>query len=493
MLRQKTFTGVRWTTFSSVGRSAMKLGQIVILTRLLSPSDFGLYALILALVSFLQIFADGGVSNAIIHYERISAKQLSSLFWLNVSISAGLGIGVASISTLVADWYKEPMLRNLLFASAASVVAGSFGQQLRVSAQKELRFSELAQVELGAASMEFIVAVALAYYGAGVYSLAAGGLLASMTASVLAWILLARGWRPQWRMRLGEIEPFLKYGGYMIGNNLATAFNNQIDVLLGSRLIGAQALGLYNVPKTLSLNIQMVINPIVTQVGLPVMARAQNDPALLRRLYLQTIRMTASVNFPAYVTMIFYAQEIVNLMLGAKWHSSALLLQILACWGLLRSVGNPVGSLLFSTGRAALAFKWNLSLLLFIGPTIWLGSQYGVHGIAIAMAGLMAVLVVPAWYFLIFPSCRAGLREYLIQLAVPLVLSVAAGVVSFAIVSFLNNSLARLLTGLVVGGVTYFALSWRFNVVWVLAMGEMAKLPRNTLEGLTRNRKGRLL
>jgi O-antigen/teichoic acid export membrane protein len=179
-------------------------------------------------------------------------------------------------------------------------------------------------------------------------------------------------------------------------------------------------LGLYSDPKNLTLNVQMVINPIVTNVGLPVMAKAQGDAALLKRVYLQTMRMTASVKFPIYVAIAFFAPEIVHRMLGEKWKEAIPLLQIFACWGLLRSIGNPAGSLLFATGKAKLAFKWNMVPLFFIGPTIWIGSQYGAQGMAISMTGLMAILFVPGWYVLIRPSCGATLGEYLIQLFVPL-------------------------------------------------------------------------
>jgi len=84
-LRQKAFSGVRWTTLSSAGRAALQFLQVLVLSRLLAPSDFGLVALAVSMVAFLQIFADAGVSNAIIHQQDISAEQISSLYWFNVA------------------------------------------------------------------------------------------------------------------------------------------------------------------------------------------------------------------------------------------------------------------------------------------------------------------------------------------------------------------------------------------------------------------------
>jgi O-antigen/teichoic acid export membrane protein len=470
---------VRWTTFSSLGRAALQVAQVAILARLLAPADFGLIAIAVALMAFLQIFADAGVSNAIIHFSDITQEQLSSLYWLNVGVTGALAALLIGSSQWIADWYQEPVLRSLLMLAAIAMVANSLGQQLRIQAQKELRFSDLAKLELVSALFGFTSAVGLALYGAGVYALAAGTLVAAITGCVLAWLILAKGWRPQWHLRFGEILPFLKFGGYMIGNNLATTFNNQIDVLLGARSLGAEAMGLYTVPKNLTLNVQMIINPIVTKVGLPVMAKVQHDAALLKRVYLQTMRMTSSVNFPIYISIWFFAPEIVHLMLGDKWQAAIPLLQIFACWGLLRSIGNPAGSILFATGKAKLAFKWNMSLLLVIGPTIWLGSQFGVQGIAFAMAVLMACLYLPMWYFLIRPSCGASLGEYSMALFVPLMLSVLAGIVSYSTVAILDHPMVRLLIGLLLGGLIYVGLCWRFNRAWVNAMMETIRVGKN--------------
>lgn len=475
-MRTQTFSGIRWTTFSAIIRTAMQFGQVAVLARLLSPADYGEMAVLVAIMAFVGIFADAGISNAIIHFQDISHQQLSSLYWLNVGVSAVLAALLALVSSWVAQWYHLPVLQNLVLIAAASLVLGAIGQLLRITAQKELRFAALAKVDMLAALCGTVVAVALAWYGVGVYALAVGGLAGAAAGSALAWLMLARGWRPQYRLRFGEIAPFLKFGGYMIGNNVANTFNSQIDVLLGVRLVGVQAMGLYTMPKNLSLQVQMVINPIVTQVGMPVMAKAQGDRPLLKRVYLQTMRMTSSVNFPVYVALALFAPEVVNVLLGTKWQQAVPLLQSFAVWGLLRSTGNPVGSLLIATGKAELSFKWNVALLVLIAPSIWFGSSYGVQGIACVMTGLMALLFVPAWYFLVRPSCGAGLCEYCIQMAMPLALAILAGGVAFGVIWPIENVLMRLGIGLVVGGLVYVGLSWRFNRVWIAAMIEALHL-----------------
>jgi lipopolysaccharide exporter len=478
-LRKKAFSSVRWTALSSSVKILLQLSQIVILSRLLTPADFGLIAIVVAIVAFLQIFADAGVSNAIIHFQEISNVQLSSLYWLNVSLSVLLAVILAVSSSYIADWYKQPELISLLYIAASTLIISSLGQQLRVNAQKNLQFSQLVKIELSAVISGFLLSVLLAWYGLGVYSIAIGTLLTAVIYCLLAWIFLANGWRPKLQLKLSEIKEFLKYGGYMIGNNLVSTVNGQIDILIGGRIFGTNEMGLYSVPKSLMLNVQMAINPIITQVGLPVIAIAQNDKNRLKNIYLQTMRITSSVNFPIYLSIAFYSNEIVHLVLGDKWQASITLIQIFAIWGLVRSVGNPVGSLLLGVGRADMLFKWNLFWMIITGPSLWLGSHWGVYGMAIAMTILMFLAFLPNWYFLVRPACGANLNEYSMQLIIPLTLALIAVIFSYAIVMHIDNSIYRLLLGLSLGAILYFSISLKFNKILINYIQEFIIVSKN--------------
>ena len=123
-LRHQAFSGVRWTTFSSLGRAVLQFLQIALLARLLTPADFGLIALVIAIMAFLQVFADAGISNAIIHYQDIAQEQLSSLYWLNVSVSVVMALMLAASSYWVAKWYNQPSLQYLLMLAAITLVVG---------------------------------------------------------------------------------------------------------------------------------------------------------------------------------------------------------------------------------------------------------------------------------------------------------------------------------------------------------------------------------
>ncbi len=472
-LKQKTFSGVRWTTFSFMIRVLLHFVQVVTLARLLEPADFGLIAIVMAIMAFLQIFSDAGVSSAIIHFRSVTREQFSSLYWLNVAVSVGLALFVALASHWVATFFEKHELQPLLMLAALTLVISSLGQQIRIVAQKNMRFSELAWVDVAGSLMSLVSVVTVAYLGGGAYSVIAGSMMSAVVITFVVWWRLADGWRPQFRMRLGEIGEFVKFGSYMMGNNLINVFNSQVDILLGGRLLGSYFIGLYSVTRDLNQNISDVINSIVTKVAFPVMASAQDDVERLKRIYLGIIRMTASVNFPIYVAIGLFAPEVVHFVLGEKWEASTPLLRVFAVWALLRSTGNPVGILLMARGRAKLSFQWNAFLVVIFLPVFWVGAEFGALGLAYAALLTQLFLFVPAWLFLVRPLCGAGLVEYLSQLITPLVIALISGFIGFECASIFVRLDMRVLAGFISHFIFYILLSYRFNKIWLLTIREM--------------------
>ncbi|WP_024931122.1 MOP flippase family protein [Methylophilus sp. OH31] len=474
-LRQKTLSAARWTTFSLITRALLQFSQIAILARILTPSDFGLVALVTSIMVFLQIFADAGISNAIIHHQKISASQQSSLYWLNVGVSVILASILWLSSSWLAAWYKQPSLSTLITLAALAMLINSLGLQLRLRAQKNLNFSQLAKVDVLAALAGFAAAIICANLNFGVYSLLVGTVVTSIFSSTMSWIYLSEGWRPSASFDLQEISQFLQFGGYMIANNLATSLNAQIDVLLGSKMMSAQAIGQYSIAKNLSLNIAMVVNPIVTQIGLPVMAKAQDDLSLLKRIYLQTMLMTASINAPIYVFLTLFAPEITILYLGDQWTTSIIFMQIFPAWALLRSIGNPVGSLLMARGRADLSFKWNLVWLLITPPAVLLGSQYGVTGMSISMVLLGITGYWPNWYFLVRPLSGITFAEYALHSIKPLLISIFAVCTGYLSMGLTDTPIYRLLGGFLLSSISYLIASFYLNKKWFTTIMDFIK------------------
>lgn len=439
-----SLAGIRWTGLSAAACAGLSLVQVPILARLLTPADFGSMAVVMSVMAFAQTFSDVGISRAIVQAPDITDDELSSLYWVNVLSSVALSAVLFAVGYLVAYVYGQPRLHSLLSLTAVALVVNAIGLQPRVVAQKELRFGALAAVEVIAAGAAFVAAVVTAYGGLGVYSIVCGTLASGFAGTFLSWTLLARGWRPSFRLRLAEVRRFLAFGAYLVANDLANTLNAQIDVLLGGQVLSASRLGFYNLPKTLALRVQSLVNPMLTKVGFPVMALVQHDPAQLRRLFLQTLNVTASLNFPIYVAMAVFAEPIVRVVFGPQWVEAAPTLRVIAAWAAVRSTANPIGSLLLAKGRADLQFRWNAALVLLVPPCVWIGSGYGPQGVATALLIVQIGLFFASWYFLIKPLCGASFLDLARQFSLPLVAPLGVLGAGSLVVNGLRSDVVRL-------------------------------------------------
>jgi O-antigen/teichoic acid export membrane protein len=311
-----------------------------------------------------------------------------------------------------------------------------------------------------------------------VYALVGGSIVTTLSITLSAWIFLANGWRPRWQFSLEDVKPYLGFGTALVGNNLVNRVNLNIDLLLGGRLLGADLLGLYSVPRNLILQIQFVVNPIITRVGFPLIAQIQHDIARVRSVYLQTLNMTASTNAPLYMAIVFFAADIVQVLLGRDWGGSVEFFKILAVWGFLRSTGNTVGSLLLGMGRADLSLKWNIGLLFVVPPALWVGSQFGTHGLAWTLLALSAALYIPGWLILVRPLCHAGLLKYALASFKPMALAICAFAIGHALAQQGGDALVRLLIGLPTSALIYLAFCYWWNRAWLRALHELIPLRR---------------
>lgn len=472
-LRQRTFSAIRWTTGATVLKTAFQLAQISILARLLAPEDYGLIAIVAVVVSFAGLFRDFGVNSAFIQRREVTSVQRSSLFWLNIVVSASLTLTLIGVSPWLSTFFGDERLIPLIQLSAFTLVLDALGAPYRIAAEKALRFRPVMIIEVVATFTGFAMAVLAGLAGWGVYSLVLGGLTSAVASSGLAWIYLADGWRPSRQPHFSEARSFVKFGSLIMFNNTVNHLNSMIDVFLGGRALAASQLGLYSVPRSITLHVQSIVNPIITRVAFPLIAEVQGNTGQVRAIYLQTLNMTSSTNAPLYVGLAVFAPEIVYILLGPGWEQSADILTILALWGALRSTGNPVGSLLLGMGRADVALKWNLSLLFVAPPVLWVCSAYGPEGLAWGMCIVSVVLFVPGWFVLVRPLCEAGLLEYGVAALKPFGIAVIALAPAQWVAEMFDGAITRIVVAACIAAPLYVALSLLLNRQWARSFLEL--------------------
>ena len=482
-LRQKTLSGVKWTSISAVVTTIIQLAQVSILTRFLLPSDFGLMAIVMVVIGFSQAFLDMGISNAIIYKQEITGQQLSTLYWMNVITGVLLFLIIAAISPFIASFYSEPRISHLLILVGLTFLIQPFGQQFLVLLQKELRFKEAGIIDISSKTASLIVSTWFAVLHYGVLALVYGTLAAVAVQSLMLVSQGLREHKPHLVFHVSEVREFIGFGMYQMGERIVNYFNSQIDVLLVGKLLGSSPLGVYSVAKQLVLKPSLIVNPVVTKVAFPALSKVQQDTSMLKAVYLKTVNYLSSTNFPIYALIVVLSPQIVHILFGQRWAAAIPILEILSIFGAIRSTMNPVGSLLLAKGRAKLAFYWNLGLLLFVPGAIALTCQFGLVAVSWGMVAVMTSLIVPSWFFLVKSTSGAGLWEYLKQIVTPLFISVIIASVSYFSCGLTQNLTGKFITAGVAALATMALLNYVFNREYVVALLEMVGLQRSRSVG----------
>ncbi len=419
MLKEKAISGLKWTALSSGIGVVVQFLQVAILARYLDSGAFGIMALATSFIGFSQLFLDMGISNAIIYNQDITKKQLSSLFWLNIAVGWTLFLVLALTAPLVAAFYHEPSLTKVIILVSVSFLIQPLEQQFYALMKKELLFNDIARRDILSKLISFVVAVVLAWKGFGVYALILSYLSGVIIAAALVVIAGLKFHKPTLYFRFNEIKQFLSFGLYQTADNTLNYFNTQVDTFIIGKLLGVEILGIYNIAKNLAMRPAQIINPIVTQVTFPVMAKIKNDNEQLKSIYLKSVNYLTSFNVPVYLFICVMAEPIVLILFGSKWTGAIYPLRVLSMYYMVRSTINPLGTLLLSKGKVKQSFYWNAAMFLFIPVSISIGSIYGLNGIVYANLIAITISLFAASPILIYPNSGGTFNEFFSQIVRP--------------------------------------------------------------------------
>lgn len=456
-LRKKAFSGVKWTTASSFVNTIVQFTQTVILARLLLPDDFGLVGMVSIVIGFSQMFSDAGISAAIIHHQEISHKQLSSLYWANIFSGILIFIIVLLVSPTIVLFFDDNRLQSLLILASIIFLIIPVGQQFQVLFQKELDFKRISTIEISSTIIGAALAILIAAKGWGAASIIYGQIANATTKSLQYLYFGLKFHKPLFHFSRSDLKGFIGFGLYQMGEKSINYFNSRIDQLLIGKLLGATELGYYTLAYNLVLQPIYRINPIINRVAFPVYAKIQNDLEKLKRGFFQTLKYMTLVNFPILVGLALVAEHFVLAIYGEKWIPSILLIQILAFMAIIRSIGNPIGSLLLAKGRVDLGFKWNL-FLFFITPTIvYMSSFFGIYVIAISLLIAQIIYLFISYQLMIKPLLGNCFREWFVYSFIkPLIFSFSMGFFVLMFISFTKyTNYLTLVYSVLIGSLSY--------------------------------------
>ena len=410
--KKQVASGVKWTTIGTVVIALSALLKISILTRFLDKEDFGLMAILTFIIGFMNLFNDMGLTSAILHKRNISKEEYGSLYWLNLFISAVIFSVLCLLATFVSSFYKQPELEILIPLLGLNLLFSGVGMMFKTIEQKNLLFREITIIEIIGAVFSLGCAVILAMNDFGIYSLVYSALLQFIINNLFYFVLGIKKYGLLFHFNFSDTRPFLKIGIYQVGGQAINYFNRDLDILIIGKMFSPELLGGYSLAKQLVTRPMQILNPIISKVAAPTLAKFQDNIQNLKRNYLKLINVIAALNIPVYILVIIFAPWIIELLYGSGFDDITSLVRILSIYMIIRSVSSPVGSLVIATGRTDLEFYWNICTILVTPLCIYIGAQFGIVGAAAGITASILLLFIPSWKILINNITGVSFIEY---------------------------------------------------------------------------------
>jgi O-antigen/teichoic acid export membrane protein len=378
-----------------------QMTQIIVLGRILSPEAFGTVALLMIIIGFSEFFSQMGLSEAVIQEANPTRTELSTLYCINIMLGIGVFLTLVGFNTIATELNLFSNITPYLPYIAVTFFILPLGQLHKALLQKHLIFKPMAIGESIAAIIGAAVAIICAYNGFEIWSLIIGYLVKCIITTL---IVIFSGWKLMQftlHIKFSSIKRYLNFGLNLMAGNIFNFINSRIDQILVGSLLGTQALGYYSMAFNLVLQPISKINPILTRVAFPVLTRFKDEPERLKSGYLNMLNMVATINAPLLFGVSAVAPVLIPLLIGEQWIPAVPIIQILAIYAFIRSLGNAGGSLVLACGRADLSLRWNMLLTAFIPITIYISALYfGLKGVAVGLV-LLQIGLFFLWYLLI--------------------------------------------------------------------------------------------
>ena len=454
-IERRTISALKWTAGTRVLGQSASWAVTLILFRILSPADYGIMALVSVVVSIVSSVAEFGVGASLVQARQLEAailRRVTGFVWL---LHLALGILLAALAPVAAWGFAEPRLTRLLQVASLQFLFIALGSVPQALALRALNLKWLSRVELTTGIAASLATLALALYGLGVWALVLG----SLFGTALRAVVLVSGGESVWPdFRIRGIGSHLDYGAKYSSGHLIWLVINQSDVLLGSRLMSREALGVYSVSLHLATLPMSKMMGVINQVAFPAVARLQDDPERLKRRLLQACGLLMVVTVPLLWGVASVASELVDLALGPNWAAAARPLQLVALMVPLRVLGGIFNTAVTGVGQAGAALSNTVATAIVWPICFMVGAFWGAEGLAASW-----LVAIPTTFLLNFPRTSASVGVAFGDVLRTLLRPMSAGLAMVAVIASTRLLIAdwplMLRSGVLiaVGGAVYLA------------------------------------
>lgn len=465
---------IAWTAAAKWTSQLFSWAALIVVLRLVSPADFGVFGIADATVGLVSMVSEFGLGTAIVTIRNLKHEQEGQLH----SASVLLGIALMGLTVvwaqLAAHFLKMEAVRDVVAVLSLNFLISSFRTVPGALLQKQLRFREISIIEAMQSMVQAISIVVFAYLGFKYWSFVMGGILgATVGAGAILLRLPVRFRIPEF----GSLRDIFTFSWRIVVGRVSWYLYSNADFAVAGRMLGAGPLGIYTSAWNLATLPSEKVTSLVLRVTPTFFGALNNNRETLCSQFLRLTEVLATMLFPAVVGIALIANDLVGVALGPQWQAAAVPLRLLAVCGVFRSVVTLLPQVLNALNQTKVTMWISFGTLVLLPPSFYLGSFWGVAGIASVWALVYPLTTIPFFWYT-FRALRLSPSRYLAAIRPALAGCILIVTTTLAIrftFPLLSNNI-RLLLEVVAGAVGYCALfatvfSWRTKGYVALVRG----------------------
>jgi lipopolysaccharide exporter len=459
----KIIKGGFWVFATRIMLQILYFVRFLILARLLLPSDFGMLGIAILTMNVFSQFTTTGFQAALVQKKSITASHLDSAWTVGIIRGIVLFGIVCLAAPYAARFFNHQEATTITRIVAFSLLLTACNNIYIVYLQKYLEFHKQFIYYIGGTLVDIFVAVYIALTYQSVWALVWGKLAGELVRCVLGYIICKQ--RPHIKLSGKEIKELWRFGRWISGSTMLGFLLNKGDDMLVGKILGSTALGLYQTAYKISNISSTQITNIISHVTFPVYSKLQEDIPRLKAGYLKVLQFVAFLTFPITGLIFILAPDFVRLFLKHEWTPMTSSMQVLAIWGLFRSLGTTSGSVFSSVGRPEIGVRLQLIRVFVFAVLVYpLTRYFNIAGTAVAvLAGSLAAQ--PFTGFMIMKVIQCRMWDLGRRIAYPLAgtMFMTAMIAVFRYAIFVNISIISFFLLVIIGILSYIAAAYYFD------------------------------
>jgi len=409
-LPQKMVRGGAYLSSLKVIRKILSLIRLIIIGRILAPSDFGLMGIALLTMSAIETFSRTGYREALIQKKEDIRGYLDAAWTVLIIRGFIIFIVIYLLAPYASLFFHSPAVVPIIQVLGFAFFFEAFNNIGVVFFRKELEFNKVFIHRFVGISTNFVVAVVAALILRSVWALVFGLLAEKIVSIIVSYVI--HPYRPRFSKDIEKARELFGFGKWILGSSILLFIGEHIDDIFVGRVLSATALGFYQMAYRISNMLETEITQIITGVAFPAYAKLQDHPIRLRKAYFRIMKLTMAISIPIAVGMVFLAPEFTMVFLGEKWMSMVVVIQFLAVAGLIKSIISTGSPLFTGSGYPNYQFYMQLIRGLIIIIVIYPLIMYaGISGAALGVIlSMVSMLII--WYPLSQKIIRASWKIY---------------------------------------------------------------------------------